>query len=131
MPKDTTVRWDADSLLIRPEPPSANVLKAWLFNSKAKYQYARYRDNLAKLLTGTRQGFPGHVVVTHHWRTVRVRDEDGLGASLKPVLDALVLAGILRDDAPAWLTVRYGSQLAGGPGVQTERGLRLEFTGCA
>ncbi len=118
---------------IHPEPPSANVLKRWLYSGRggSRYRYARYRDRLAASFRDAARGqdlgpifLPA--VCAHEWRTIQRRDEDSFGWSLKPVLDALIQAGLLSDDKA--LTLRFDGQRSGGPRAHLERGLVLTFT---
>ena len=43
----------------------------------------------------------------------RAIDADGLVGGLKPVLDAFVRAGLVKDDSPKWLSVSYDQRKAG------------------
>ncbi len=49
-----------------------------------------------------------HVTLELHYvpRDARRRDEDNLVATMKPCCDAIVDAGLVKDDAPQWMTKR-------------------------
>ena len=131
-PRFTTVEWrpsgNLSGLWITPEPPSANELKAWLYHTKAKYRYVAYKKMLiARIRLARSPRLWVKLRLRHTWWLVRQRDEDGLGFSLKPVLDALVVTGVLLGDDPAHLELVYGGQTAGGVGATTKRGLLLTF----
>lgn len=129
------VEWLDRAIRLTPEPPSANVIKAWLHHAKAKFRYTQYRQLLAATLQAGSNlatellyaGKRGPVTITHTWVTVQPRDEDSFGLSLKPVLDALADAGILASDDPAHVSLRFGGQTSGGKGIHQRRGLTLRF----
>lgn len=108
---------------IRPEPPSANVIKAWLHHHATRHHYARYRNWLTEAFGAWPLALHA-ATVHHHWRLPGVaRDEDSFGLSLKPVLDAMQAAGTIRDDR--MVRLRWTGQRAGGPRARTERALDL------
>lgn len=113
--------------VLRPEPPSANDIKRWLYHPRCKHHYSTYRDYLARAFAAPPvRGYTmaGAVHLTHYWRlTGTNRDEDSFGLSLKPVLDAMVAAGILEDDDRVKLEL--GGQECGGDGAYTDRGLTM------
>lgn len=115
-------------VVLTPEPPSANDLKRWLYNARGKHKYGAYRDAVMRLFLQANlpMRFEQPLTVTHSWRLpFAVRDEDSFGFSLKPVLDAMVNAGVLADDR--LVALRFGGQIAGGPGASTDRGLTLHM----
>jgi hypothetical protein len=124
-------------LTIRPEPPSANEIKRWLYGGRvsheahgARHRYANYRDALRRDFIAysdlALRGGPLHI--EHRWRVSRQRDEDGFGLSLKPVLDAMESAGLIENDRDVRLV--FGGQVAGGEGCSTERGVTLVCSRC-
>lgn len=130
------IQWWDRAIRIMPEPPSANTIKGWLHHAKARFRYTEYRQMLAATLQSGRHmteellwpKAPGPLTITHTWVTVQPRDEDSFGTSLKPVLDALVDAGVLANDDPAHVTLKFGGQTSGGAGIHQRRGLTLTFT---
>lgn len=114
-------------LVLRPEPPSANDIKRWLYHPRCKHHYATYKKALARLFSSPPahgHSVAGAVHVTHYWRlTGEPRDQDSFGLSLKPVLDAMVTAGLIEDDRNVELEL--GGQECGGDGSYTDRSLTL------
>jgi crossover junction endodeoxyribonuclease RusA len=97
------------SFFLAGHPPGPNQTVRWHWGRRAKERRV-WRDASAwgaRAAYG-RSSMAGHhrpveVAVTFHFRVTRTRDRDNLVASLKPVLDGLVDAGILKDDSPTWL----------------------------
>lgn len=105
-------------------PPSANSLrKSFVRNGKvvsAKTDaYSAWREAAIWEIASQRAGRIGgpyslSIAVQRHWRSKRARDIDNI---IKPVSDALVKAGIVRDDSLAEsVSARWAGDL-GGPAV--------------
>lgn len=112
---------------LRPEPPSANAIKRWLYHPRAKHRYAQYVEHLTGLFARFRGlvRYDEPMVVEHSWRLVRERDEDSFALGLKPVLDAMQQAGLLSDDK--LVRLRFAGQRGGGEGARQERHLLLRI----
>jgi|GEM_PF-2342302 len=90
-------------------PPSVNASRSWHWAKRARettsWQDATIwsvRDAMgSSTLAGDMR--PVLVEVEFVYHTKRTRDRDNLVASLKPVIDGLVKARIVRDDGPAWM----------------------------
>jgi hypothetical protein len=48
----------------------------------------------------------GRIIVEVEHHAIRSRDQDNLAASLKPILDAIVLAGVIEDDDEDHLQIK-------------------------
>ena len=105
-------------------PPSANGLrKSFVRNGKvmsAKTDaYSSWRQAAMWEIAGQRAGrIDGPYVLTiaaqRHWRTKRARDVDNL---IKPISDALVKAGDVKDDSLAEKVTAQWADDLGGPAV--------------
>lgn len=105
-------------------PPSANSLrKSFVRNGKvasAKTDaYSAWREaaiwEIASQQAGRIDGpYRLSIAVQRHWRSKRARDIDNI---IKPVSDALVKAGVVKDDSLAeCITAKWADDL-GGPAV--------------
>ena len=90
-------------------PPSPNTMVRWHWGRRAR-ERKTWRDATvwAAREAMSRSTLPGRfvpvsVVVTFVYPVKRTRDRDNMVASLKPVLDGLVDARILKDDGPEHL----------------------------
>ena len=81
------------------EPTDSNRILG--VNKYAKHKvFSRVKDEIAKLTTGKRPESPLEkfsIYVTRHSK--RTLDYDNFIASLKPVIDGLRMAGIIKDDS--------------------------------
>lgn len=105
-------------------PPSANSLrKSFVRNGKvvsAKTDaYSAWREAAIWEIAGQRAGridgpYSLSIAVQRHWRSKRARDIDNV---IKPVSDALVKAGVVKDDSLAERITAQWSDDLGGPAV--------------
>lgn len=90
-------------------PPNDNETRRWHWGRKAREarvwkdaatwasRDAYSRSNLPGVFT------PVRVEVEFRYKVSRSRDRDNLVASLKPVIDGLKVARIIKDDSPEWM----------------------------
>lgn len=105
-------------------PPSANALrKSFVRNGKvmsAKTDaYSAWREAAIWEIAGQRAGridgpYSLSIAVQRHWRSKRARDIDNV---IKPVSDALVKAGVVKDDSLAERVTAQWADDLGGPAV--------------
>lgn len=105
-------------------PPSANGMRAHFIDggkvrSVKSKPYAAWKAAAAWEIAAARPGrvegpYRLYIAVQRDWRSKRARDIDNL---LKPVSDALVAAGVLKDDSLAEeVSAKWADDL-GGPAV--------------
>lgn len=105
-------------------PPSANGLrKSFVKNGKVlsakSDEYTAWREAALWEIKAQRVGridgpYSLSIAAQRHWRSKRARDIDNI---IKPVSDALVKAGVVRDDSLAEsVSARWADDL-GGPAV--------------
>jgi Holliday junction resolvase RusA-like endonuclease len=95
---------------------------------RSRWQYKREREEWRMLLTNARRlhevtrpiGKRIVVLTRLYSGRERERDHDNLVGAAKPVLDAMVKAGLLVDDAPAFLVCTYRQEKAVTSGVRVE-----------
>jgi Holliday junction resolvase RusA-like endonuclease len=97
------------AFFLQGHPPHDNTTRRWHWAKRSREMRA-WRDASA---WAAREAYgrstmggamkPVRISVTFQYRVRRTRDRANLVASLKPVLDGLVDAGILKDDGPLWL----------------------------
>lgn len=105
-------------------PPSANSLrKSFVRNGKVMSaktdKYSAWREaalwEIAAQKAGRIEGpYSLSIAVQRHWRTKHARDIDNV---IKPISDALVNAGIVRDDSLAESVSAKWADDLGGPAV--------------
>jgi Holliday junction resolvase RusA-like endonuclease len=110
-------------------PKRLGSLNDHMINAGAsRWQYKREREQWRILLQNARQlhamplpkGKRAVVLTRLYAGRERERDHDNLVGAAKPVLDAMVKAGLLIDDAPKFLACTYQQERAAEPGVRVE-----------
>lgn len=105
-------------------PPSANKMRSHFFEdgkvqSVKSKNYATWKKEAAWEIAAARPGkisgpYRLYIAVQRDWRSKRARDIDN---TIKPISDALVLAGIVTDDSLAEeVSAKWADDL-GGPAV--------------
>lgn len=111
-------------IVISDMPPSANAMRAHFIKDgkvqsvKAK-GYAAWKKAAAWEIAGARPGridgpYRLTIAVQRDWRSKRARDVDN---TIKPVSDALVAAGVIKDDSLAEFVSAQWADDLGGPAV--------------
>lgn len=105
-------------------PPSANgmrksFVKAGKVMSVKSDEYVAWLDPMLWEIAGQRVGridgpYSLSLAVQRHWRSKRARDIDNI---IKPVSDALVKAGVVKDDSLAESVSAKWADDLGGPAV--------------
>lgn len=105
-------------------PPSANAMRSHFVDdgkvkSTKSKAYAAWKKAASWEIAAARAGkidgpYRLYIAVQREWRTKRARDIDNI---IKPVSDALVAAGVIKDDHLAEkVSAEWGDDL-GGPAV--------------
>jgi hypothetical protein len=103
--------------------PSLNEWIAAAKSGRGKYNaYSRMKDTFDRVVAlwackHRLPAFPGEVVISFVWAEKKLsRDLDNVAAGgRKPLLDGLVLAGVLPDDGPRFVKKFGGDELVTGP----------------
>lgn len=110
-------------------PPSANVLKRKYGNfiSAGIRRFVRDRLYIALPTAGLDRLVPQteRRCVKYTVYRARLLDDDNRFAGTKPITDALVDLGLLKDDSPAWATVTV-DQVAGVPEPERRTEILIE-----
>ena len=94
-------------------PPSANVLKRKFGRQIASSIRKATTDIVGELLLANirmQRGLwrnPGKCRVVYCIYRAKVLDDENVGGGTKPITDALVELGILKDDSPEWLELTH------------------------
>jgi hypothetical protein len=105
--------------------PSANAMHRRGFNH---HVYRRLRDDILMLVQAYGRGVPAatgprKVTLTRLiGKNGKLYDADNLVAGCKPLVDVLVMRGLLQGDAPHQVVVEYQQERSG------EHGTRVELT---
>jgi hypothetical protein len=113
-------RWE---ILLALEPPSQNEIAGNKGDFASRRRYKKYRDDYGWLLKSWAREIPPpagrrRVIVTRYYAgRGRRYDKGNLIGGCKPLLDAMVLAGLLIDDCEEDVEDHYGQERADHPGV--------------
>ncbi len=102
-------------------PPSANSMRSHFIadgkvRSVKSKEYARWKQTAAWMVAAARPGkvsgpYCLSIAVQRDWRSKRARDIDNI---IKPISDALVAAGVIKDDSLAEsVSAKWADDLGG------------------